>query len=127
MNRNAFVAQLTLLSALSAGALALLHLRPEFHAYRAFSWACLALFIVLSVFMFWAGKRAALSENKNDFTTVAMGFSGGKIFLSAILILLYVELAQPASKQFVLPFFGIYTAYTIFEVYFMMRLSKLKP
>lgn len=127
MSARPFFIQLFGLSlAASVGLFFLLRL-PQWQAYQGFAWACLALFIAISVLMYFAGAKAARSSNKNDFTTVALGFSGGKIFLSAIAILVYVELAKPESKLFVLPFFFIYTVYTIFEVYFMIRLGRTKP
>ncbi len=127
MSRSAFFLQLSVLTLLAALALTLIQRYPDFAAHKLFSWCCLGLYVLLSVLMFYAAHAAARSENKNDFTTVAMGFSGGKIFLSAILILIYAELTAPSSKLFVLPFFGIYLLYTIFEVYFMMRLGRMKP
>lgn len=127
MSRNTFFLQWGAVSALVAVGMQLLLSLPELHPYRAFSWGCLVLFALLAIAMYFAGFQAARSSNKNDFTNVAMGFSGGKIFLSAILILIYKELAQPETRFFILPFFGCYLAYTIFEVYFMMRLGRMKP
>lgn len=127
MTRNAFFLQLAVLTAATATGLWFLLRLPGFQPFALFSWCSLGLFFLLTVAMFFAGYSAARSANKNDFTTAAMGFSGGKIFLSAILILIFTELAKPESKLFILPFFSIYVLYTIFEVYFMMRLGRLKP
>ncbi len=127
MNAHSFFIQLSALSLVALAGLFLLLRLPQWQPHQGFALACLALFIAISVLMYFAGAKAAHSSNKNDFTTVALGFSGGKIFLSAIAILVYVELAKPENKLFVLPFFLIYTVYTIFEVYFMMRLGRTKP
>ena len=127
MSRNTFFTQLAVISALVATGLWYLLRFPELSPYKAFSWGCFAMFVLLAIGMYFAGYQAARSSNKNDFTTVAMGFSGGKIFLAAIVILIFKELAQPETKFFILPFFGCYLAYTIFEVYFMMRLGRTKP
>jgi hypothetical protein len=127
MTRNLFFLQLAVLTLAAATGLWFLLSLPSFQPFAVFSWCSLGLFFLLTIAMYFSGYSAAKSNNKNDFTTVAIGFSGGKIFLSAILILIFTELAKPESKLFILPFFGIYVLYTIFEVYFMMRLGRLKP
>jgi hypothetical protein len=127
MTRNLFFLQLAVLTLAAATGLWFLLSLPSFQPFAVFSWCSLCLFFLLTIAMYFSGYSAAKSNNKNDFTTVAIGFSGGKIFLSAILILIFTELAKPESKLFILPFFGIYVLYTIFEVYFMMRLGRLKP
>lgn len=127
MTRNLFFLQLAVLTLAAATGLWFLLSLPSFQPFAVFSWCSLCLFFLLTIAMYFSGYSAAKSDNKNDFTTVAIGFSGGKIFLSAILILIFTELAKPESKLFILPFFGIYVLYTIFEVYFMMRLGRLKP
>jgi hypothetical protein len=127
MTRNLFFLQLAVLTLAAATGLWFLLSLPSFQPFAVFSWCSLCLFFLLTIAMYFSGYSAAKSDNKNDFTTVAIGFSGGKIFLSAILILIFTELAKPESKLFIVPFFGIYVLYTIFEVYFMMRLGRLKP
>lgn len=127
MNRREFFIQLTLLMILTAVGLWLLNALPWLQAHLSFSWACLVIFTLLTILMFFAARQASMSSNKNDFTTVALGFSGGKIFLSAILVLVYLKLGKPDTRFFVLPFLGIYVVYTVFEVYFMMRLGQQRP
>ncbi len=127
MTHRSFLIQLALVTAASAAGLWLMLGMPQLAGFEWFGWGCLAFFALLTVAMFYAGHGAARSSNKNDFTSVAMGFSGGKMFLSAIIILIYVELAVPTSKFFILPFFALYLIYTVFEVYFMMKLGRMKP
>lgn len=74
--------------------------------------------------MYYAGRNAARSSNKNDFTNIIMGFTMGKMVLSFVLIFAYLKLVEPADKIFVLPFFSIYLIYTVFETYFMMKLGR---
>lgn len=127
MTHRSFFIQLALVTALSAAGLWGLLRMPQLAGFEWFGWGCLSFFALLTIAMFYTGYNAAHSSNKNDFTNVAMGFSGGKIFLSAMIILIYVELAAPASKFFILPFFALYLVYTVFEVYFMMKLGRMKP
>lgn len=127
MTHRSFLLQLTLLTAASAAGLWLMLGMPQLAGFEWFGWGCLIFFVLLTIAMFYAGHSAARSSNKNDFTNAAIGFSGGKIFLSAIIILMYVELAAPTSKFFILPFFALYIIYTVFEVYFMSKLGRMKP
>jgi hypothetical protein len=127
MKRREFFLQLSMLTVLCAFGLWFLYSVPWLAAHMNFSWACLIIFALLTVLMFFAARQASRSTNKNDFTTVALGFSGGKIFLSAILVLVYLKLGKPDTRFFVLPFLGIYVVYTVFEVYFMMRLGQQRP
>lgn len=127
MNHREFFIQLTLLTVFAAIGLWFFHEIPWLRAHINFSLACLVIFTIMTILMFFAARQAAMSSNKNDFTTVALGFSGGKIFLSALLILVYIKLGKPDTRFFVLPFLGIYVVYTVFEVYFMMRLGQQRP
>ena len=84
-----------------------------------------AVFVSLSVLMYLAGYRAAMSENKNDFTNAILGFTVAKMFLAILVLIGYTQLARPQDKLFIIPFFGIYLIYTIFETYFMMKLGRM--
>jgi len=74
--------------------------------------------------MFILGGVTAKSTNKSLFTGVILGFTFGKIFLSLLVVIGYVQLAQPASKIFLLPFFIVYLIFTIFETYLMMQIGQ---
>ena len=126
MDNRTFFLQLGFLSLLVGLGVFFLNKLPKLQDHALLSWSSLAFFILLSILMYFIGKRNALSENKNDFTNVVLGFTMGKMFISAILIYLYIQLVEPEGKLFILPFFGIYLFYTVFETYFMMRLGKTK-
>ena len=125
MSQRSFYLQLALISGFAAVGLFLINRLPVFHAYSDLSWISLAFFVGLSIAMFYTGHRAAFSSNKHNFTNTVLGFTIGKIFLSVIIILLYFKLAEPETKFFILPFFGVYLIFTIFESYFMTRLGKM--
>lgn len=125
MSRKQFFIQLSGVVGITAIILFLVHQFPVLYAYQNLSWVSLAFFIVLTILMFIFGYRAAQSSNKNHFTNTVMGFTMGKIFLSIIIILAYNQLVKPETKLFILPFFGIYLIFTIFETYFMMKLGKM--
>ncbi len=125
MTPRQFFQQLSLLSAVTAVALYFVNQLPAFQADAGFSWLSVLFFILLSIAMYYAGRRSALSENKHHFTNTIMGFTMGKMMLSILLILGYLKLAEPTTKLFILPFFGVYLIYTIFETYFMTRLARM--
>ena len=80
--------------------------------------------MLLTLAMFLAGSVTATSSNKSLFTGVVLGFTFGKIFLSLLVVAGYYELAHPASKIFLLPFFIVYLIFTIFETYLMMQIGQ---
>ena len=125
MSQRRFYLQLTLLSIIVGVALFFLHRLPALSAYDELSWISLVFFIVLSVMMYQVGRQAAASDNKHNFTNTVVGFTIGKMMIAILIILGYLKLAKPETKLFVLPFFGIYLIYTIFETYFMIRLGKM--
>ena len=125
MSQRQFLIQLGLLSLSVAILIFFLNRLPQLQPSSLLSWASLAAFIAMSVIMFFAGSRAARSDNKNDFTNAVLGFTVGKMFLAILVIFGYSQLAQPADKLFIIPFFSIYLIYTIFETYFMMKLGRM--
>ena len=124
MTAQRFLFQLATVTAAAAWGLFLLQYVESFQSQMGFSWACLGFFVMLSVVMFFFGKRAAQSKNKNDFTGVALGFTILKLFGAVLIILFYSRMFEPESNNFILPFLAIYVIYTAFETYFMMQLGK---
>ncbi len=124
MRPQQFWLQLAIISASTAILLFFLNRIESLQPYSAFSWICLAAFILLTILMYKAGQSALKSQNKNDFTNTTLGFMMGKMLLAGIIIISYNKLMEPQSKIFILPFFIVYVIYTVFETYFMMRLAK---
>ncbi len=127
MSRHSFLKQLGLGAIVLAILLFFLHQLPAFEPFQLLSWLSLAFFVLLSFLMYELGYRATFSSNKYAFTNIVIVFMVGKLLFSVILIVVYSQLTRPESKLFLLPFFGIYLYYTIFETYFMMKLGKMKP
>ncbi len=125
MEQRQFFLQLLLTTAIAALVTWGMHQAPRLQPYWLLSTLSLGGFTLLSVVMYYAGRKAAYSSNKHDFTNIIMGFTMGKMALAFMLIFAYLKLAEPTDKIFILPFFVIYLIYTIFETYFMMKLSRL--
>jgi hypothetical protein len=88
------------------------------------SWWSIIFFSVLSLAMYYTGKIALGSSNKMMFSNIASLFMFGKMFLSVIILLIYRQLFNPTTGNFVLPFVVVYLFFTIFETYFMVKLGK---
>jgi hypothetical protein len=125
MKKSTFYIQLAIVTIISAGLVYMLNQFEETQPYSSLGWISLALFFFLSLLMYVFGYQSAMSKNKHAFTNTVVGFTAGKMFLSAMIIVLYNSLMEPPTKWFILPFFMIYLIYTIFETYFMMRLGKM--
>lgn len=98
----------------------------SFVQYRGVIGWSLALFIPLSIGMFFLGQRAANSENKLLFHNLIIVSIFAKMFLSVFVLLIYKKVFHPETKNFTLPFFLVYFSFTVFETYFMVKLGKIK-
>lgn len=127
MNLRSF---LTLLAATTAFVILLNLILGQFFGtfvqYRGVIGWSLALFIPLSIGMFFLGQRAANSENKLLFHNLIIVSIFAKMFLSVFVLLIYKKVFHPETKNFTLPFFLVYFSFTVFETYFMVKLGKVK-
>lgn len=126
MTKRSFFTRLSGLSLGIAGLLLFLNFVPLFQADISVSWVSWLFFIIFTIAVFYVSQSAALSTNPHTFTTVIMGVVIGKMFFSILIILVYIKLANPESRYFLIPFFGIYFSFTIFELQFMTKLGKIK-
>ena len=127
MQTKNFLIQLAGVTGLAIAVAFGLHQLPSLQGGEVLSSIAIVLFTFLSLLIFWRARVAATSSNRHSFTNVVMGSTMLKMLFSIAIIYAYIVLAEPASKLFVLPFFGIYIIYTVFEVYAMMQLSHTKP
>ncbi|WP_425420401.1 hypothetical protein [Phaeodactylibacter xiamenensis] len=125
MTAKAFYLQLAIVSLIAAATAFGINTFPQFADVQPIAWISLGIFVLLSVVMYYAGRKAAFSDNKHDFTNVSLGVTIGKIFIAILFILGYNQLMQPDSRFFIIPFFLMYLIYTIFETYIMMKLGRL--
>lgn len=96
--------------------------------YSTLGWISLAFFVALSITMFYLGKMTAGSDkSRMAFSNTVLGLVIGKMILSMLIVFSYAQEVKPESKLFLIPFFAIYFIYTIFETWFLMKLSYIKP
>jgi hypothetical protein len=125
MSTNRFFILLATIS-LGVSILSLLfgQLFATFQQYSSVTWWSLGIFVPLSIVMFFGGKMASQSPNKYFFSNLIMHFTVLKILLGLGGLILYKKIYQPETKFFILPFCLVYVAFTIFETFFMLKLSK---
>lgn len=95
-----------------------------FENFALFSWICLAFFSITNFLLFFVARKAAQSPNKNTFTNILMGVTFVKLMISGVLVVFYNQFADPESKFFLIPFFGLYMWYTAYEVVFLMEIGN---
>jgi len=127
MNHRSFFIQLGIVSLGVIILIFALNLVPAFYTFQSLTWISFAFFFSLSVLMYFIGHSSANSSNKNSFLQIVMATTFLKMFLCIGLVIVYHTLAKPESNMFVVPFLLIYIIFTIFETYFMMKLSYLNP
>ena len=126
MNHKNFFLQLTIISLISFLLLFFLNKLPQFAPFQTFSYLSCIAFILFSAFMYFLAYRAALSSDKNLFLQQVLLTTSAKMALCIFVIVGYFKLAEPSSKMYAIPFLIVYLIFTIFETYFMMKLSKVK-
>lgn len=124
MTTQQFLLQLLGVTILTATALVGMFQATAIAPYQDIGWISLGTFVILSAGMFFAGRSAANSTNKNNFTSAILGFTMGKMMLAIAILFVYMQLMNPPDKFFILPFFAVYFIFTAFETYFMIRLGK---
>jgi len=126
MSWRTFLIELSIFSFIMLAILIGLAYLPLTLPYQNFGWLSWVIFVVLSLWMFYTGQKAADSKNKYAFSNLVIGTMIIKLFLGFTLSFLYYQFAQPANKYFIIPLSVVYLGYTGFETYFMMKLGNNK-
>lgn len=127
MEPKEFYRNLSLASLVAIAALGGLHFFSAFQKHWAVSALSLALFIGLSVALFYAGRAAAQSSNRLAFNNLITASVLGKIVASLVALFAYFKTQKPDDRLFVVPFLIVYVIFTAFETDFLLKLAKLKP
>ncbi len=99
---------------------------PRIESHQVFSMTCMLCYIIFCMIAFALGKRAMSSSSPYRFIQVLLMIIMGKMGLSLLIIIVYMKLFEPPDKSFVWPFLVIYVIYTVFEVYFLEKIAKVK-
>lgn len=124
MSLNTFFLQLGGVTLLVCLMLFGLHQFSSFQPYADISFISLLFFLFFNIFMFFAGRKLAVSQDKYVFSRLALGSMLAKMFLAVLVLFIYDKTMEPSSEHFVFIFILVYLPYTIFETHFMMRLGN---
>jgi len=124
MNTKTFIRYLIGVTAFAILAISALNLFLPISKYIDFSIASLLVFFFFTIFIFFLGKKASASNSGNMFLYIIVINVFFKLIGSFLMVYLYVEVKNPESKIFVIPFLIIYLVYTIFETYFLSLLAQ---
>jgi hypothetical protein len=83
----------------------------------------IAMFFIISNFSHYLLLKK-VEKKPNSFVNTAMILTTGKLMFYLAFVLIYILVNKSGHLQFVLSFFGLYTAFTILEV--SKRLSEIK-
>ena len=124
MTYASFFRSLAVALLVAAGGASLAHLLLPLAYAVPFTILTLVLFLLVTLAIFYFGERTADAENKHLFGNVFMASTLVKMLLCGMLVVMYVILARPESKLFIVPFFWLYFVFTGFEVWFLLRLAR---
>lgn len=128
MTDKTFWLRLLGVTAGAAGLLGLLYgFAPQARVHGGFMVAAVALFVLVCVGLFFAGKSAANSSSKLAFNNLVSASVFGKMVLALAVLFVYQQTAKPSNQWFVGIFLLVYVVYTIFEIWFMTKLARHKP
>ena len=127
MTKKLFFKYLAVLTFILALAIVLLSFIPFFQGHLAFSWSSWGFFTLFTIGVYFLANQAAQSPNLNTYSSVILGVIFIKMVFIIFIVLIYKKLMDPGSPWFLVPFFIIYLSFTIFEIYFMSKLGRLKP
>ncbi|MFT5168760.1 MAG: hypothetical protein ACI8P3_004005 [Saprospiraceae bacterium] len=100
---------------------------PLFKGHQLFFWMNLGFFLLFTIGVYYLAEKAAYSTNLHTFSSVILGVIFMKMVFIIIIVLIYKKTMNPGSPWFLVPFFLIYVVFTIFEIYFMTKLARIKP
>ncbi len=127
MPNRLFFFRLSLVTLLAAAGLGLLHLLViPARVHGGFAVACIALFFSVCTALFYAGKSAAQSSSKMAFNNLISVSVFGKMVLAILFLFIYQKSSMPPNQWFVGIFLWCYITYTVYEVWFMMQLARLR-
>jgi hypothetical protein len=125
MPTSSFFQKLLIVSVLTAAVLAGLHfLAAPAREHGVFSGISIVLFMLICLGLYYSGKSAAGSKNRNAFTNLVSVSVFGKMVIALAVLFIYQQTAQPTNQWFVGIFLWCYVVFTAFEVWFMTKLAK---
>lgn len=111
---------------ISSVLMAYVHTFPAFRAYKDLSIYSIAMFTVMSIFLYMFLYRSLYAKNRQIFISVTLLNMFFRMAGSVVLLLIYKKVFSPPNNKFIISFLIIYVIFTIFETYFMVSLADKK-
>lgn len=100
---------------------------PKLEAFSPFTILSVGVFAAIVGLAYSIGVRVARSQSKGRFVQLIMFLVLIKMMICILLVVFHVKINEPTNKLFVLPFLIVYLIFTIFEVFTLEKLARLKP
>jgi len=103
----------------------LVHFFPQFE-YTDLNYYTIAMFVVISLIVFYMAEKARNSDNRNSFLNIVVLNLFMKIIATFILVGIYVSMTAPEDKMYLIPLTVNYLIFTVFETYFLSKAARVK-
>ncbi len=122
-----FFVKLVVLTLFSAGVLYALDSQGFFTAYESFVWISLAFMFGVTALVYLIFLRALAIRDHSSFMMAFGSAFAIKSFASLAFVSYFIFFRPIEDKYFILPFFGLYFAYTGLLVFHLWQITKRKP
>lgn len=122
-----FFVKLVILTLFSAGVLYALDSQGFFTTYESFVWISLAFMFGVTTLVYLIFLRALAIEDHSSFMMAFGSAFAIKSFASLAFVSYFIFFRPIEDKYFILPFFGLYFAYTGLLVFHLWQITKRKP
>lgn len=126
MDNRTFYTGFASITALSATAISATGFQSELSKHMPIAWAYLLFFSVFVWVSFMLAKKAAISDNKNDYTKLVITLIFLKLLFCISIVIGYDKIVQPTDNFHVIYFLVLYIIYSIFEFRFLHKLGYKK-
>lgn len=86
-----------------------------------------SVMILTTIGLYYLGVSAIKSDNKYAFIRLVISSIMFKIVLVLVIMALYMKIASPENRYFVVPVLIIYLLFSILETYVLYKLANEKP
>ncbi len=126
MSLKSFLIQIFIVSIIAYVAYVLFERYMDGINAEALSLSTILFFVLNATVVYFLAKSTKAKESKFFFVQLVIGNMFFKVVGSLILIVLFVQMTQPSTKYYLLPFAVIYLIFTIFETYFLSVQAKAR-
>lgn len=121
-----FFGKLLAVIIISSCIMTFVHTFPVFYHYKNLSFYSIAMFAVMSVFLYFFLYKSLYVKDRQIFISVTLLNMFVRMAGSVVILLVYKNKIDPPNNKFIISFLIIYVIFTIFETYFMVGLADKK-